>query len=259
MIKNWSYALSVGILMIAADVQAASLKIAFEDVEQSPYVLGNTAAIDAEKPGIHVELVRTAAAELKIDLTLQRMPWKRQLALLETGQIDGLFSASFKEDRLAIGVYPMKDGKPDASLMLDNQSYSLYRQTGGKVGWDGQSLTGFSGAIGAPGGYSIVDDLRKLGATVQEGANTNSDLMKLLAGRVEAVAALDVVGDALLEKPQFAGKVEKVTPPLVTKPYYLMLSHQLVKADPDLARKFWETLAAVRARDLPALAVRYAD
>jgi polar amino acid transport system substrate-binding protein len=46
--------------------------------------------------------------------------------------------------------------------------------------------------------------------------------------------------------PSLAGKIEVRGPPLIEKPYYLMLSHQFVATEPALAERIWRTIAQVR-------------
>ncbi|CAK0769620.1 hypothetical protein CCP4SC76_5210003 [Gammaproteobacteria bacterium] len=46
------------------------------------------------------------------------LPWKRCLADLQEGKVDGAFPASFKPDRLAQGSYPMTGDQPDATRRL---------------------------------------------------------------------------------------------------------------------------------------------
>lgn len=241
-----------------AATAADRLVIAYEDKQQFPNYLGNSTEIDPQKPGLHVELVQLTAKELGIELELVRLPWNRALASLQKGEVDGVFSGSFKEDRLEIGAYPMTGGQLDESRQIGTTSYSLYRVKGSSANWDGRAFSGLNGPIGAPAGYSIVDDLKKLGATVDESASTTQDLRKLSAGRIAAVAAQGVTADQLLLRPEFAN-IERVEPPIVTKAYFLLLSHQLVARDPALADRIWETLARLRETRTDEIAARYAD
>lgn len=242
-----------------AGAVAETLRVAYEDRELPPYYLGNGAEVDAQRPGLSVELVRMAATDLGLDLRITRMPWLRCLAALERGEIDAIFNASFKEDRMANGVYPMLRGHPDPSRRIAAVTYVLYRKAGGAVAWDGRSLAHLStlgGPIGTPAGYSIADDLEKAGVPVQEAPDTTANFRKLDAGRITAVATLDVIGDALL--PSFPG-LEKVEPPLVTKDYFVMLSHQFVTAHPVMADRLWQRIATLRDAKGPELVRKYGN
>jgi polar amino acid transport system substrate-binding protein len=52
----------------------------------------------------------------------------------------------------------------------------------------------------------------------------------------------------------------KLSPPLVTKPYYLLLSRQFVMRDPGLANAVWGAIPEVRAsREFHELETLYTD
>lgn len=257
--KLVSFAIVVFVALAGTYANAATkLVIAFEDKQQFPNYLGNSAQIDPTKPGIHVELVKMTAAEIGVELELVRQPWKRALENLKKGEVDGVFSGSFSKDRLELGVYPMKGDAPDEDLRIGTTSYSLYRVKGSPVNWDGKNFSGLTGSISAPAGYSIVADLKKLNVPVDESSSTTQDLTMLKAGRIDAVAAQEVTADELLKKPEYA-KVEKVSPPIVTKSYFLLFSHQIAQKDPDLVKKFWTTLAKNRVAKAEELAAKYVE
>ena len=70
---------------------------------------------------------------------------------------------------------------------------------------------------------------------------------KLIARRVQVVAALEQTGDFYLTKNEdFTKKIEKMSPLIVEKPYYFMISHQLYNNDNKLAEKIWDTIAEIR-------------
>jgi polar amino acid transport system substrate-binding protein len=239
-------------------IAATKLVIAYEDKQQFPNYLGNSTEIESTRPGIHVELVRMTAAEIGIELELVRQPWKRALDNLKKGEVDGVFSGSFSKDRMELGVYPMAGDVPDESLRIGTTSYSLYKAKGSLVNWDGKAMSGLTGSVSAPAGYSIVAELKKMNVPVEESPSTTQDLTLLKAGRVEAVAAQEITADQILKKAEFAS-IEKVSPPLVTKSYFLIFSHQLMARDPDLAKKFWTVLAKNRAAKADEMAAKYAE
>jgi polar amino acid transport system substrate-binding protein len=223
----------------AAD-KPASLKFCHEDVDVYPWVL-------KDRAGLNIAHLKAVEQKLGVKIETQPLPWKRCQEDLREGKVDGIFAASFKTERLEIGVYPMAGDKPDSARAMMYDGYSLYRIKGANAQWDGKKLT-VSGSVGAQPGYSIVDQLKQLGAKVDEGAKTADDnLKKLIAGRVDAVALQTLEGDnAISTTPEFASKVEKVTPPLVDKPFFLMLSKQFVAKYGDFSKDVWKALADVR-------------
>ncbi|MEH6496416.1 MAG: transporter substrate-binding domain-containing protein [Pseudomonas marincola] len=227
-----------------------------EDKDQAPYVIGGGASIKDSNPGLAVEMINMAATQVGAKVTITRAPWKRCLAVLEKGEVQGVFMGSYKKARMKFGAYPMAGGDVDPSRRLALSSYSLYRLKGTSPSWDGKAFSGVNGKVGAPLGYSIVKDIEKHGVEVQESKGTHTDFKKLNAKRVIAVAALTNVGDALMESGDFPD-VEKVKTPLATKPYYVLLSNQLMSSNKDLGEKFWNALAAVREKDGKTLMKKY--
>ncbi len=223
----------------AAD-RPASVRFCHEDVDVYPWVL-------KDRAGLNIVHLKAVEQQLGVKIETVPLPWKRCQDDLREGKVDGIFAASFKTERMEIGFYPMAGDKPDAARAMMYDGYSLYRLKGGATQWDGKKLTTM-GSIGAQPGYSIVDQLKQLGVKVDEGTKTADDnLKKLLAGRVDAVALQTLEGDnALRTTPEFAAKIEKLSPALVDKPFYLMLSKQLVGRYPDFAKDVWKALAEVR-------------
>ena len=236
-------------ILFAYDIHAESLKLtfAYQNTSNFPFQTGNGSEIDSEKPGIAVELIMLAAKKIKIEIKFIRLPWKRGLDNLENGKIDGLFNASFKTERLEFGVYPMKEGTVDKNRKSYSNTYVLYTLKSSIVTWDGKRIGNLERAIGAPRGFSIVDDLRKMGIKIEESTSTMINFKKLYKGRIDGVAALESAGDSILDinKKEF-GNIEKMQLPLKSKPYYLMLSHQFVEENPKIAENIWDTIALVR-------------
>lgn len=254
-----------GLLLIwlsstVAGAETISFLAGYEDKEQPPYYMGMGQDVLAINPGVSVEIVKLLEQHIPgLKVAFVRMPWKRCLSELQTGSTDGAFNASFKPERLEMGVYPMKNGEVDTSRRLTTISYSLYKMKNAALSWDGLKFINLTGMLGAPLGYSIVDDLRKLGAQVDEASGTRQNFEKLLKGRVQGVAAQDVTGDALLAQNPAFKDIVKVEVPIVTKPYYLMISKQFVAKNPRLAETIWDTIGMLREKELNNIAAKYAD
>ncbi len=243
---NASRTLATGMLATAVCFAASAadkptaVRFCHEDVDVYPWVL-------KDRPGLNIVHLKAVEQQLGVKIETLPLPWKRCQDDMKEGKVDGIFAASFKPERMEIGVYPMQADKPDASRAMMVDGYSLYRQKGGATQWDGKKLT-TTGSIGAQPGYSVVDQLKQLGVKVDEGTKTAEDnLKKLLAGRVDAVALQTLEGDnALRTVPEFSAKIEKMSPPLVDKPFFLMLSKQLVAKHPEFAKEIWKALSDVR-------------
>ncbi|MBI5165248.1 MAG: transporter substrate-binding domain-containing protein [Magnetospirillum sp.] len=258
-LRGWTIAAGFAVALLPTLAAAAeSMRIAFEDAELPPFYLGSTAEIDPVKPGISVELVKMAAAQLGIDIKLTRMPWVRCQAALKQGQVDAIFQGSYREERREIGVYPMAGDKPDHARRIATVSYSLFRQKGNKVSWDGKMVSDLNGPVGVPNGYSIGGDLKDKGIAVELAQNSRINFTKLSLGRVGAVATLDVTGEDLLASGAFP-TLEKLSPPLVTKDYFVMVSHRFYGEKPEVAEKLWAKIAQLREAKGAELNRKYAE
>ncbi|MES2949642.1 MAG: hypothetical protein V4858_13960 [Pseudomonadota bacterium] len=126
-------------------------------------------------------------------------------------------------------------------------SYSLYRVKGTPVEWDGKVLK-VTGSVGAQSGFSVVDQLKTLGAKVDDATRSADDnLKKLLAGRFVALALQTEEGDTSIERdPEFKGKIERIKPVLVEKPYFLMFSKPFTAKNPAYVQEVWDAIGKVR-------------
>lgn len=253
-------ALSILLLWSPARIGHAEtlLHIAYEDKTQFPYYMGDTQKV-LDRPGAAVELVKLLEERIPgLRIKFSRYPWKRCLAMLETGQVDGIFNASFSQARTRIGEYPWKDGQVDASRRLTTISYHLYAPPNAGLGWNGETFEDPHLTIGAPLGYSIVDDLENLGVSVIKVRSSMQSLQLLDVGRVDAVALQSVTADYLLvNNSDQLTDIVRIDPPLKTKPYYLMLSRQFKAANPALSEQIWDAIGELRNEKLEALAQTY--
>lgn len=252
--------LAVSVSMAFAEVK--EMTFVCGDADDFPYVVGNGPEIDPAKPGVSVDAIKMVTEKMGIKATIIRLPWKRALEIdLQDGKADGAFTASYKKEREVFGVYPSKDGKVDEEKRFSTVKYVFYKKKGTSIDYDGTELKGISGnKIGAPRGYSIVEDLKKKGYDVEETSSTLTDLKKLSLGRVGAVAALEESGDFVLSKnPDLAASIEKIAVPISSKPYFFMFSHQFVKANPEVAEKIWNALVEIREKEYKKLLAKYLE
>ncbi|MDD5298197.1 MAG: transporter substrate-binding domain-containing protein [Rhodocyclaceae bacterium] len=197
--------------------------------------------------GLNIELLNRVAARLDLRFEYRGMPWKRCLAELKADQVSGAIGASFRPERLEFGVYPGGD-KPDASKRLNSDRYVLLRRKNSRVSWDGRAFRNLDGPVGIQLGYSVGDQLRALGATVDDGAQKAVELaQKLAAGRLGAAAMLDGEARTLMEQnPTLAKQLETLPTPLVEKSYFLMFSHNFADLRGSVAMHVWKEVEAVR-------------
>lgn len=201
-----------------------------------------------DRPGLVIHMMRMVEKSVHGKFVIQAKPWKRCLSELYAGQVDAAFKASYSAERATEGaVYPMVGERPDVDKRLLTDHYSLFRLKGGPVEWDGKRLVA-DGIVGAQTGFSVVTQLRGMGATVDDGTRQAvTNLQKLLRGRVVAVALQSQAGDALLARnPEFAASMERMEPALVEKPYFLVFSRGFYAEHEAHARLIWTTIARAR-------------
>ncbi len=235
------------------------IRVSYENTIQFPYYMGDDWVIPVEKPGLAVEMVQMLGKKVSgLKVTLKRYPWSRCLFMLEHGKVDGIFNGSFKPERLKIGAYPLKKGIVDSSRRITDIAYFLYKLKDSKLDWDGKVFSNLNGMIGAPFGYSIIGDLEKMGIKVDAVGNTEKNLDKLVKNRLAGGAFQDVTADFHLRtKPDKYKDVVKIFPPIKTKAYYLMLSHQFTKKYPELSEQIWDAIGEIRETEFEKLSEKY--
>jgi len=222
------------------------ITLVYEVKPNPPFYLGKK-TINWNKPGITLEVLKSLEKKLNIKFKFDRLPWARGLEQLKNNLVDGIFHASFKAERLKIGAYPLSNGKPDTSRKLMSQSYFLYKRKESPLTWDGITFGNLHGSIGAIIGYAIVGDLALINVEVEEVVSQWSNLRKLVLGRIEGVAGLESMNDIVIKAhPEEFMSIAKVYPPIMSKPYYLMLSHKFVRENPELAEAIWDGIRDIR-------------
>jgi polar amino acid transport system substrate-binding protein len=211
-------------------------------VEQSfPWILKNG-------KGMNIVLLEMLAAKTGAKIEMVGMSWEKCLAGVESGEVAGLVGASYKEDRAKYAMYPMANGKLDSARKIHTDAYNLYKLKGNPLAWDGSKLSNLSGQIGAQKGYSVVGDLKKLGAQVDDSlASADAVMQKLASGKIQGAAMLTYDGEGLLEgSADLASKIETLAPVLVDKPYFLIIGKGFYSKNQEAVEALWSAIPAVR-------------
>lgn len=196
---------------------------------------------DARFPGINIELYNEIANELKFKVDWVRAPFPRCLALLGSGEVDIVNAVSYKVDREIYGLYPRKRDDVDISKRLKFDSYKAFVRKTSKIKWDGDHFSGLGkGLVLIEIGASIESLLSSLGLNVQEIASIDRGFLMLSMGRAEAVVTNGY------NRPETMENLKFLTPELVRKPYYLMISKHFYRNNPDLSESIWSASAALQ-------------
>jgi len=224
----------------APETAPETLRLCFEDSDVLPWRTRG-------KKGLNFLMLDAVAARTGLRFEYQGRPWRRCHDDLRHGRVDGTFGMSVTPERLAFAAFPGGD-RPDPSLRMFEGGYVLVRRRGGRVDFDGERITGLSGAIGAEPATSIAQDLRRQGYAVDDAAPSPQALLrKLAAGRLDAAAVgTDQMHQLHRQVHPWLLDLEEVPRPLVDKPYFLALSKPFVARHPELAARVWQAVAEVR-------------
>lgn len=228
-----------------ASLLACQLEFAYAHQVSSPYI--TEAKPEEPLPGLAVEIVAQAVASQGCKAVFVRRPGKRVLAEVAANGHAGALMFSYSEERQRSVVFPMDAaGKIDSARRLARLNYYLYRMAGSKLEWDGSKFSHLDGTIGVNLGYAVAEDLKALGAKVEEVPTTAQNLEKLRLGRLAAYAMHDFGVEAALRAPLYS-KVERLPTPLSVRDYYLSFSPVFYRDNKALAERIWDELA--RSRD----------
>jgi polar amino acid transport system substrate-binding protein len=233
--------LVVGSLLAIPTVHAnETLKLCMESADVRPWRT-------RDGKGLNFELIDAAAKRINVTVEYRALPWKRCLAELKANAVDGAFAGSFRSDRLVIGAYP-GGASPDVEKRLHTDTYVVIRRKDSAVTWDGKQFSGLTGTLGIQLGYSVGEQLASMKIHVDDGSVTLHELLtKVVLGRVDAAAVLEgEVRHLLKTEPALAEKLELLPIPVVEKPYFLLLSHQLVATRPAFAERLWQSIEFTR-------------
>ncbi len=102
----------LGLTMACAACCAAAdpFKVVTSDYPPYSFTEGHT------QKGMAIDVLKEAFARMKVELSIEFMPFPRAIQLFRTAEADGIFPFAVKEDRLAFTLYPKEP------LIADTQS-----------------------------------------------------------------------------------------------------------------------------------------
>jgi polar amino acid transport system substrate-binding protein len=224
-----------------AQEKPAVVTLCHEDGEAYPWLI-------KASPGYSALMMKEVEKEAGVPVKLVPKLWKQCLADVQSGAVDGAINASFNKERAAFSMYPTNlDGEPDASKRMYRATYALYKLKTSALAWDGKKLSA-NGPIGAQTGFSIIGQLKELGAKVDDSSPVSEEQLKrVAAGTILAAAMQTTDADAAMQgNADWRAKIERVNPPLTEKPYYTIFSKQFFGKHQATARAIWRAQGKVR-------------
>lgn len=245
--KNFLYSLCLltSCSLISTNSLAATLRLAYNNIESYPYLMGKGRTVPA-RPGLALDVINQAAKQLNIDVKYVRLPGKRVLQYIKDGKVDGGFIFSFNQERANYALYPMKENQLDATKRIVTLGYYFYTLNHTSFAWNGVEVRDSQKQeVGAHLGFSVVKQLKDKVA-VQEVRSTEQLFGMLFSKRLDAIAIQDTMADKYLKSHRRRNEVMQIPTAISTKDYYLVFSHQFGQQQPELIEKLWQTIGDIR-------------
>ncbi len=228
---------------------AVKIQLAYSDVESYPFQLGNGRKIPNE-PGLALDIISLATEQIGVDLEYIRFPGKRVLHDIKKGTVDGGFVFSYNSDRAQFAHYPMENTLPDRTQRIATIGYYFYKLNDNTNKIDIKSLQESQQMVGVHLGYSIVGVLKDKKINIHEVKTTEQLFRMLRSHRLTTVAIQNTIAEKFLEEKGWTN-IERVSPAIVTKDYYLIFSQQFMASHPELPDQIWQAISEARKCVIP--------
>ena len=116
---------------------------------------------------VYSNMMYTATQMAGHHLNLVPMNWEECQETVRSGKYDGAIPASYNADRAEYMIYPADAAKnPDSKESVARLNYVIVIPVGVNYQYEGNPKT-IPAPIMLPEGYSVVNDIRKIDATLQ--------------------------------------------------------------------------------------------
>jgi len=239
-------------LIGATELKAETILLGTGVNSDPPYVIGDF-KIDEDTPGITIELLQLIEQKLNIEFQISMKPWARVIEEIKNNQLHGGFHFSYLKERKSFVSYPILPNQkvPDSAFSLSTRSDVLYQLKGNNVSWNGAKFVLQNerpARVGVIRGGAILFDLALNKSEVVEVNNDQQLLNLLLTKRVDGIIGLSSMLDPklLTLEDSIQQQIEKVTPSLTTKHFYIAFSKQFEKENAELVWKIWNAIKQLK-------------
>ncbi|WGL59820.1 transporter substrate-binding domain-containing protein [Pigmentibacter sp. JX0631] len=237
---------------------AVTIKLCYPDNDAPPWQIGNGENI-FHPPGLSIDIITAAAKKIKADINIIRVPTNRVFQLLAKGEVDGVFIFSFLPERQESGVYPLlKNGELNHKNRVASLDYHFYKNKKSKLTWDGKTLSNLNSEIGVNRGYAVIDILKKLSIPYEESKGSEILVKKVDSGRLDGLVSQSMTVDLFIRKLK-AKNLIKLSPPVISKDYFLVFGKSFYEKNKILCEKFWDSIGNLRDLVIKKNIVKYAN
>lgn len=231
----------------SASAQGHEIIFGYQDTANPPYEVGDGEKIPPNNPGISIDMVKITSKKTGITPKLIRLPWKRAIMMVASGEIDALISASYNEERAKTAVYPMLQNTQDNTKRIYTGRYVLFQNKNAPLSWNGEKFAAQINEIHIPLGYSVANDLKDKGITIVEKADIKHSFTLLQKRRIDGIAELETSGQFILKKmASELPDIEEAVPIIKEKNYFVIFSKAFFAKNQKIAENFWENISNLR-------------
>ncbi len=173
--------------------------------------------------GIHIEMIRSVAQQLNINVHFSSVPWRRAVRMLESGPADAITYMRKTPERELFGLFLegniLSNSQNAFFVLKDRHPQIIY-------GGDLKNLAGMT--FGVLQGYSyddLFDNVNYLDK-LDIARNEEQLLTLLLAKRIDVAVANVERFRFIAHKEKLFRQIRLLTPPLTDNPTYLVFSRQ---------------------------------
>ena len=237
---RWAVAMLLGAWLLPG--KATPLKFCFEDVPQTPWT-------QPDGSGLNFVLLKRVERRLGEQFEFKALPWKRCLAYVASGEMDGVVAAAYSPQRAVWGAVPLlPNGEERAAGRLYFDEFQVYVRPGSKLKWDGKRFANLEGSVAIQAGFVVAERLGKMGVDLDQSGKSAEHALRLLMNGSANVAVLQASqANYLIDgDPRFRGQVEVLPVPFAQVPLYLLMSRKSWLREPRRMEAIWDAIAIER-------------
>lgn len=235
----------LSLLFASASPLTASEKVrlCYEDVTVFPWITG-------DDRGLVISELHIVEKILSLKFELKRLPWKRCQIEAQNGNFEGIIAASYSDERTNWGVYPFSvTNKVEPEYRLHTDRFFVYTRKESPIKWKNGKLENLgTNEVGVQLGYSVGNDIKKLGYPLHSSFTGAIDVVKELDMGIINVAILQdhETVRVLNSHPELGKNILRQEPAFKIADQYVLFTKKFFSLNPVLAKKIWKAISEAR-------------